>query len=209
MEKIKGDSVTSSKEVLPILSSMAVDKGLRKARRGRRDGIHESLKEGEERETTGDADTVQSPRSFRSSLVKDDGSLGNQYNKFKQFAVKQGSVNADSGEVTSADQLCRIRLIVMDSGKRPLPAPSSMHRLSEKELTEIFKEHDPVLVKLAETGSRKRQLGYVDFASVADAAAAREALHMTKHGDFTLKLKWEKEQPSLSSIYNAATNGGS
>ena len=87
MEKIKGDSVTSSKEVLPILSSMAVDKGLRKTRRGRRDGIHESLKEREERETTGDADTVQSPRSFRSSLVE-----------FKQFAVKQRSVNADSGE---------------------------------------------------------------------------------------------------------------
>jgi len=26
------------------------------------------------------------------------------------------------------------------------------------------------------------------------AAAAREALHMTKHGDFTLRLKWEKVQ---------------
>ena len=37
--KEKGESVTSSKEVLPILSSMAVEKGSRKARRGRRDGI--------------------------------------------------------------------------------------------------------------------------------------------------------------------------
>ena len=73
VEKIKekGDSVTSSKEVLPILSSMAVDKCSRKARRGRRDGIalqDGSLtgkeKDGEETdptgESSGDAHTVPS-----------------------------------------------------------------------------------------------------------------------------------------------------
>ena len=205
--KEKGESVTSSKEVLPILSSMAVEKGSRKARRGRRDGIalqHESLtgKREEEKETTGNAHLVQSLESQRPLLVEDEeqGSLSSQqYNKYKRFSVKAGLANADSQgdlgkpEVTSA-QLGITRLIVMDSGKRPLPAPSSTHQLSEKELESIFKEHDPILVKLTETGSRKRQLGYVDFASVGDAAAAKEALHMTKHGDFTLKLKWEKEK---------------
>ena len=217
--KEKGDNLTSSKEVLPILSSMAVDKGSRKGRRRKRDGIalqHESLavkeKEGEEIETTGDAHTVrsfQSQRPHLSSMIdEEEGSPNSQHNKFKQFLVKEGSPNAYSPEdvgkpeVTSAEH-SRSRLIVMDSGKRPLPAPSSMHRLSEKELTAIFREHHPILVKLTETGSRKRQLGYVDFASVGDAAAAREALHMTKYGDFTIKLKWEKEQ---SSIYNAANN---
>ena len=207
--KEKGESVTSSKEVLPILSSMAVEKGSRKVRRGRRDGIalqHESLtgKREEEKETTGNAHLVQSLESQRPLLVEDEeqGSLSTssqQHNKYKQFSVKAGLANADSQgdlgkpEVTSA-QLGITRLIVMDSGKRPLPAPSSTHQLSEKELESIFKEHDPILVKLTETGSRKRQLGYVDFASVGDAAAAKEALHMTKHGDFMLKLKWEKEK---------------
>ena len=223
VEKIKekGESVTSSKEVLPILSSMAVDKCSRKARRGRRDGIalqDESLtgkeKEGEEMDPTGDAHTVQSFETHRlplSSLIEDEEGSLSRFNKFKQFSVKESSASADSRDVetpvgTSA-QLSRSRLIVMDSGKRPLPAPSSMHSLSEQELAAIFKEHNPILVKLIETGSRKRQLGYVDFASVGDAAAAREALHMTKHGDFTLKLKWEKEQSSFSSTYNAANNG--
>ena len=223
VEKIKekGESVTSSKEVLPILSSMAVDKCSRKARRGRRDGIalqDESLtgkeKDGEETDPTGDAHTVQSFETHRlplSSLIEDEEGSLSRINKFKQFSVKEGSANADSRDVetpvgTSA-QLSRSRLIVMDSGKRPLPAPSSMHSLSEQELAAIFKEHNPILVKLTETGSRKRQLGYVDFASVGDAAAAREALHMTKHGDFTLKLKWEKEQSSFSSTYNAANDG--
>ena len=219
--KEKGDSVTSLKEVLPILSSMAVDKCSRKARRGRRDGIalqDESLtgkeKEGEEMDPTGDAHTVPSFETHApplSSLIEDEEGSLSRINKFKQFSVKEGSANADSRDVetpvrTSA-QLSRSRLIVMDSGKRPLPAPSSMHSLSEQELAAIFKEHNPILVKLIETGSRKRQLGYVDFASVGDAAAAREALHMTKHGDFTLKLKWEKEQSSFSSTYNAANNG--
>ena len=210
--KEKGESVTSSKEVLPILSSMAVEKGSRKVRRGRRDGIalqHESLtgseeKGEEEKETTGNAHLIQSLERQRPLLVEDEeqGSLSSQqYNKYKQYSVKAGLANADSQgdvgkpEVTSA-QLGITRLIVMDSGKRPLPAPSSTHQLSEKELESIFKEHDPILVKLTETGSRKRQLGYVDFASVGDAAAAKEALHMTKHGDFTLKLKWEKEKSS-------------
>ena len=223
VEKIKekGDSVTSSKEVLPILSSMAVDKCSRKARRGRRDGIalqDGSLtgkeKDGEETDPTGDAHTVRSFETHRlplSSLNEDEEGSLSRFNKFKQFSVKESSANADSRDVetpvgTSA-QLSRSRLIVMDSGKRPLPAPSSMHSLSEQELAAIFKEHNPILVKLTETGSRKRQVGYVDFASVGDAAAAREALHMTKHGDFTLKLKWEKEQSSCSSNYNAANNG--
>ena len=219
--KEKGDGVTSLKEVLPILSSMAVDKCSRKARRGRRDGIalqDGSLtgkeKDGEETDPTGDAHTVPSFETHApplSSLIEDEEGSLSRINKFKQFSVKEGSANADSRDVetpvrTSA-QLSRSRLIVMDSGKRPLPAPSSMHSLSEQELAAIFKEHNPILVKLTETGSRKRQLGYVDFASVGDAAAAREALHMTKHGDFTLKLKWEKEQSSFSSAHNAANNG--
>ena len=148
MEKIKenGDSVTSSKEVLPILSSMAVDKCSRKARRGRRDGIalqDESLagkeKEGEETDPTGDARTVPSfetHRPPRSSLIEDEEvSSSSRFNKFKQFSVKESSAIADSRDVetpvgTSA-QLSRSRLIVMDSGKRPLPAPSSKHSLSE------------------------------------------------------------------------------
>ena len=220
--KEKGDSLTSLKEVLPILSSMAVDKCSRKARRGRRDGIalqDESLtgkeKEGEETDPTGDAHTVQSFETHRlplSSLIEDEEGSLSRFNKFKQFSVKESSASADSRDVetpvgTSAQLSSRSRLIVMDLGKRPLPAPSSMHSLSEQELAAIFKEHNPILVKLTETGSRKRQLGYVDFASVGDAVAAREALHMTKHGDFTLKLKWEKEQSSFSSAHNAANNG--
>ena len=210
------DNVTSTKEVLPILSGMAVDKGSRKLRRGRRDGIAlqqesptgreaEGEKVREEKKTTGvsHSHTVQSSESHKPLLYSliEEGSQTSQYNKYKQFSVKKGLTNANSEEDVGkfevpSVQPSRTRLIVMDSGKRPLPAPSSKHRLSEKELTAIFEEHDPVQVKLTETGSRKRQLGYVDFASEDEAAAAREALHMTKHGDFTLKLKWENVQSS-------------
>ena len=158
------NSVTSSKEVLPILSSMAVEKGSRRVRRGKRDGIA----------LENDTDATPSKRG----LV--DANCQEAVPKFQATSV----------------QSSRTRLIVVDSGKRPLPAPSSDHCLSEKDLADIFKEHNPTQVKLTEKGSRKRQLGFVEFASVGSAAAAREALHMTKHGDFTLRLKWEKEKSS-------------
>ena len=158
------DSVTSSKEVLPILSSMAVEKGSRRVRRGKRDGIA----------LENDTDATPSKRG----LV--DANCQETVSKFQATSV----------------QSSRTRLLVMDSGKRPLPAPSSDHCLSEKDLADIFKEHNPTLVKLTEKGDRKRQLGFVEFASVGSDAAAREALHMTKHGDFTLRLKWEKEKSS-------------
>ena len=88
------------------------------------------------------------------------------------------------------------RLIVMDTGKRPLPFPSKPSRLSESDLTSIFQPFNPTKVEATGTSGRRRALGYVDFSSASDAAAAREALNMTRYGDFTLGLKWEKKRSS-------------
>ena len=149
------DSEVSSKEVLPLLSSMAVDHSSRRVRQG---GI------------------------FRDGI--------SSQNESENPQLKDNSSNPENIAHKAT------RLIVMDTGKRPLPFPSEPSRLSESDLTSIFQPFNPTKVEATGISGRRRALGYVDFSSASDAAAAREALNMTRYGDFTLGLKWEKKRSS-------------